>query len=371
MEASITLGRIWGILIGFHWSLLLVFGLLTWSLAQGYFPEEYPMLPASAHWFLGLLTSGLFFGSILLHELGHAIIARRNQIPVRQITLFIFGGVAQLEQESRTPGAEFRIAIAGPLVSLALAALFGGFYLLDQHIPYLAAPSWWLARINFVLALFNLIPGFPLDGGRVLRAIIWQTTGSLHRATQTAAFTGQLVAFGFIGWGVFTIFTGNFFNGLWLALIGWFLQNAAAASYAHTNLQTTLRGVKVDQVMRRDFETVPTLLSLNQLVEQRLLTSGQQCFFVSDNDDPRGLLTLRDITAVPQSKWKLTTAGQVMKPLKTLTQVPPQMELLAALQLMDTANVAQVPVIEGDQVVGLLTREQVLHYIRTRAELGI
>lgn len=371
MEASINLGRIKNIPIGLHWSLLLVFGLLTWSLARGYFPEEYPSLPASAHWFLAVLTSVLFFGSVLLHELGHALVALRNHIPVRQITLFIFGGVAQLEQETRRPGAEFRIAAAGPLVSLGLAGLFGGLYLLDQHIPYLAAPSLWLARINLLLALFNLIPGFPLDGGRILRAIIWQVSGSLHRATQAAAFIGQLVAFGFIGWGLYTIFTGSFFNGIWLAFIGWFLQNAAAASYAQVNLEEILRGIKVSQVMNRDYQAVPSILSLNQLVEEKVLAGGQRTFFVSDNGHPRGMLTLRDVAAIPQSKWRFTTVEQVMVPLKRLTQVQPNLELLSALQIMDKANVAQVPVIEGDSLVGLLSREQVLHYIRTRAELGI
>lgn len=371
MEASIKLGRIKDIPIGLHWSLLLVFGLLTWSLARGYFPDEYPSLAGSAHWFLAILTSLLFFGSVLLHELGHALVALRNSIPVRQITLFIFGGVAQLEQESRSAGAEFRIAIAGPLVSLALAGLFGGLYLLDQHIPYLAAPSYWLARINLLLALFNLIPGFPLDGGRVLRAIIWHFTGSMHRATQVASVTGQLVAFGFIGWGVYTIFTGSFFNGLWLAFIGWFLQNAAAASFAQTNIQEALRGIKVSQVMNRDYPTVPSILSLNQVVEEKVLAGGQRTFFVSDNGHPRGLLTLRDVTAVPQPKWRLTTVEQVMVPLKRLTHVPPTMELLTALQVMDKADVAQMPVVENDEVVGLLSRDQVLHYIRTRAELGI
>jgi Zn-dependent protease len=371
MEASIKLGRIKNIPIGLHWSLLLVFGLLTWSLARGYFPEEYPSLPASAHWFLAVLTSLFFFGSVLLHELGHALVALRNHIPVRQITLFIFGGVAQLEQETRSPGAEFRIAIAGPLVSLGLAGLFGGLYLLDQHIPYLAAPSYWLARINLLLALFNLIPGFPLDGGRVLRAIIWHFTGSMHRATQAASVTGQLVAFGFVGWGIYTIFTGSFFNGLWLAFIGWFLQNAAAASFAQANIQEALRGIKVSQVMNRDYPTVPSILSLNQVVEEKVLAGGQRTFFVSDNGHPRGLLTLRDVTAVPQPKWRLTTVEQVMVPLKRLTHVPPTMELLTALQVMDKADVAQMPVVENDEVVGLLSRDQVLHYIRTRAELGI
>lgn len=371
MEATIKLGRVWGIPLGLHWSLLLVFGLLVWSLAQGYFPDEYPSLPASAHWTLALLTTIFFFGSVILHELGHAIIAIRNRIPVRQVTLFIFGGVAELEQESRSAGAEFRIAVAGPLVSLALAALFGVLYLLDQHIPYLAAPSYWLARINLMLALFNLIPGFPLDGGRILRAIIWHFTGSMHRATQTAAFTGQLVAFGFIAYGIYTMFTGSFFNGLWLIFIGWFLQNAAAASYAHTNLQEGLRGIKVGQVMSRNVEKIPSILSLNQLVEEKILSGGQRCFVVADNGHTRGLVTLKDVTAVPQQKWRLTTAEQIMIPLKRLTQVQPHMELLTALQMMDSANVAQIPVVEHDQVIGLLTREHVLHYIRARSELGI
>lgn len=199
MENSVKLGRIWGIPVGLHWSMFLVFGLVTWSLAMGYFPDEYPMLSAPVYWLLGLITSVLFFGSILAHEMGHAIVAQRNQVPVRGITLFIFGGVAQLEQEVRSPGAEFRITIAGPLVSLALAGLFGLLWLLDQSVPYLAAPSIWLARINLLLAAFNMIPGFPLDGGRVLRAIVWKWTGSLIRATRVATFTGQLAAFGFIG----------------------------------------------------------------------------------------------------------------------------------------------------------------------------
>jgi Zn-dependent protease len=307
----------------------------------------------------------------LLHELGHAFVALRNSIPVRQITLFIFGGVAQLEQESRSAGAEFRIAAAGPLVSFALAALFGLLYLLDQHIPYLAAPSYWLARMNLLLALFNLIPGFPLDGGRVFRAIVWHYTGNLHRATQAAAFVGQLCAFGFIGWGVYTIFTGSFFNGLWLAFIGWFLQNAAAASFAHTNIQEALRGVTVEQVMARDFPKIPSLLSLNQLIEENVLREGQRCFIVTDNGHARGLVTLKDITNIPQQKWRLVTAEQVMLPLKRLTQVKPKMALLAALQLMDKADVAQVPVVEDEELIGLLAREQVLHYVRTRAELGL
>ncbi len=371
MTASINLGRIWGIPIGLHWSLFLVFGLLSWSLALGYFPEEYPTLSPPAYWLLAAFTSLLFFGSVLLHELGHAIVALRNQVPVRGITLFIFGGVAQLEREAPTPGAEFRIAIAGPAVSLALAAVFGGVWLLDQQIPLLAAPSIWLARINLILAVFNMIPGFPLDGGRVLRAIVWQYTGNAHRSTQIAAFSGQLIAFGFMGLGFFIALSGNFFNGLWLAFIGWFLQNAAAASSAQSNLQQTLQGVTVRQAINHDYPIVPATLSLNQLIEEQVLTGGHRYFFVGDNGQPRGMLTLTDVTAVPQRKWRYTTTEQVMKPMKTLICVKPDLDLIEALKIMNEANVAQVPVVEQGQLLGVLSRERVLHYLNLRLQLGI
>ncbi len=371
MEASVRLGRILGIPVGLHISWFLIFGLVTWSLAVGYFPTEYPSLPTSAYWGLGAMTSLLFFGSVLAHELSHSVVALRNQIPVRGITLFIFGGVAQIGREPPNAGAEFRIALAGPLTSLGLGLGFGGLWLLDQAIPYLAAPSLWLMRINLILAGFNLIPGFPLDGGRVLRAIVWQITGNFQKATRVATFTGQLTAFGFIGFGLLTILSGNFFNGLWLAFIGWFLQNAAASSYAQANLQQSLRDVTVSQVMSRDCLLVPGQMPLAQLVEEQILSGGRRCFFVADEDRLRGVLTLADITRVPKANWGHTPLEQVMVPWERTVKVQPDTALLAALQIMDDANVNQVPVVQGGQMVGMLSREQLLRYIRTRAELGI
>ncbi len=371
MDANINLGKIFGIPVGLHLSWFLIFILLTWSLATGFFPKEYPDLPMVYNWFLGLVTSLLFFGSVLAHELAHSIVAIRNRVPVRRITLFIFGGVAQIDQEPQSAGAEFRIAIAGPLTSLLLAGVFAAAWWLERTLPFLAAPFLWLARINFILAVFNLIPGFPLDGGRVLRSIVWKITDNLQRATQVATFLGQLVAVGFIGWGIFTIFRGNFFNGIWFVFIGWFLQNAAAASYAQAGIQNALRGVTVAQVMTRECAKVPRLLTLKQLVDERILTGGQRCFFVASNGDLEGMITLRDIAAVPQQKWRFTTTEQVMVPYERLVKVHPDMELLTALHAMDDANVAQVPVVEGNSIVGMLSREQILHYIRIRSELGI
>lgn len=371
MDASIKFGRIFGIPVGVHISWFIVFGLLTWSLSIGYFPNEYPQLPVLTHIILGVVTTLFFFISVLAHEFGHSIVALRNQIPVKGITLFIFGGVAQIAQEPRTPGAEFRIAIAGPTVSLVLAAAFGLAYLLDQSIAYLAAPSLYLMRINFILAVFNMIPGFPLDGGRVLRAFVWWATKSFQRATRIASFTGQLVAFGFIGWGIYSIFNGQFLNGLWLVFIGWFLQNAAATSYAQTNMQQTLRGIKVAQVMSQECERIGSLVPINQIVEERVLTGGQRCFFIADNGVLQGMLTLRDIAQIPQQKWRFTTTRQAMVPINRMLSVEPDAELLTAMQTMDSAKVAQVPVLDHGELVGVLTREQVVHYLRTRAELGI
>lgn len=371
MEAKVRLGRIFGIPIGLHGSWFLIFALMTWSLAMGYFPAEYRNLSAAAYWVLGVVTSLLFFGSVLAHELGHSVVALRHQIPVRSITLFVFGGVAQIEREPHTPGEEFRIAIAGPLTSLGLAAVFGALWWLDRMIPYLAAPSIWLMRINLILAVFNLIPGFPLDGGRVLRSLIWKHSGSFYRATQVAANSGQVVAFGFVGIGVFTMLRGNLFNGLWLVFIGWFLQNAAATSYAQVSLQQSLRDVTAAQAMTPDCPLVPAQISLQQLIEEHVLTGGRRCFFVAEGGRLLGLLTLTDVAQVPRAKWTETTAAQVMVPWDRIVRVEPSTDLFTALRTMDDAGVNQVPVLLGDKLLGMLSRGQVLHYLRIRAELGM
>ncbi len=371
MTANLNLVRVWGIPIGLHVSWFLVFALVTWSLATGYFPAEYPNLSLASHWLLGAVTSVLFFGSVLVHEIAHSIVALRHGIPVRSISLFIFGGVAQIGDEPKTAGAEFRIAIAGPVSSLLLAALFGALFLVDQPVPYLAAPSLWLMRINLSLAIFNLIPGFPLDGGRVLRAVVWSFTKSYHRGTQVASFAGQMVAFGFIGVGLLVVLTSNFLNGIWLVFIGWFLQNAAASSYAQSNLQHSLRGVKVEQIMSHECAQVPSDMFIEDLVEERVLGAGQRCFFVAEGGKLMGMLSLRDFNRVPRADWDRVKTEQAMIPLDRLVHVQPDTELMSVLKTMDDTQVNQVPVMVGNQLVGMLSREQILRYVRTRAQLGM
>ncbi len=372
MNANIKLGNILGIPIGLHYSWFLVFALVIYSLSTGYFPQEYPTLSSGLYVLLAAATTLGFFGSVLLHELGHSVIALRNNIPVKGITLFIFGGVAQIKREPQTPGAEFRIAIAGPLVSLALAGIFGVMAVLEQQYPVLAAPSSYLMRLNLSLALFNMIPGFPLDGGRVLRSIVWKLSGNQVRATRIASAGGQIVAFGFIGLGVFSIFAGQFTNGLWMMLIGWFLQSAAAAASTQATMQEKLRGVTVEQAMSHECTSVPALTPLSQLVQERVLQRGDVCFLVTDhNGQLRGMLTLQDITRIPQMRWRFSTAEQAMTPINGLPQVDADEEILDALRQMDEAEAHHATVVQYNRPIGLISKEQVLRYLRLRTQLGI
>lgn len=370
MKANWQLGTIRGIPVGLHWSMVLVFALLTLSLATAFFPGTNPDLPPAADWVMAVITSLLFFGSILLHELGHATVAQRNGMPVNSITLFIFGGVAQIGERPKTSGIEFRVAVAGPLVSFALAAAFGLIWLVGRDVSWLAAPSAWLARLNLVLGLFNLLPGFPLDGGRILRALVWGATGNERRAAQVALISGQIVAFVMMGVGALIAFGGDFANGVWLIFLGWFLQNAAATEATGSTLETTLRHASVAQAMGPKEPEVPSRLKLRQLIDDHILPMGHRHFLVVDGDVPRGIVTLRDVTRVPQDRWDWTSVADVMTPWARLRWVTPETELLAALRLMDDAQVAQVPVMDGGQPCGLLTREEVLRYVRLRTELG-
>jgi Zn-dependent protease len=372
MKGSLYLGRIWGIPIGLHISWFLVFGLVTFSLGTSYFPNINPEAQGVTNLVLAVVTSLLLFGSVLAHELGHSFVALRERIPVRGITLFIFGGIAQIEKEPKSPGAELRIAIAGPLTSLGLALLFGGAWLAAPQSSLLEAPAMYLARINFILAFFNLIPGFPLDGGRVLRALIWWRTQSYNRATRIATFSGRLIAYGFIGFGFLSAIFGEISNGLWLIFIGWFLQSAASTAAYQLKVQEKLSGVTVAQAMTQDCAYIPGLTTLQQIVQEKVLTHGQHCFYVSDSyGGIRGMLTLQDITRVPQAKWRFTTAEQLMTPFNRLLRIDSSMDLLDALKAMDEAQITQAPVVQDERLVGTLSRERVQQYLHLRTQLGV
>lgn len=371
MRGSLTLGKIFGIPVKLHSSWFLVAALITWSLAGGYFPREYPDWATTTYWAIGAVTAVLYFGSVLLHELGHSIVALRQKVPVRSITLFIFGGVAQIGDEPPTAGAEFRIAIAGPLTSLALAGISGLLGVVVAGSTVLAAPFVYLARINLMLALFNLIPGFPLDGGRVLRAVLWSLDGSFRTATRWATRVGRGVAYLFIMLGFFQMLLGGFVNGLWIAFIGWFIKDAADSNYRQVVLKDMLKGISVSDVMSRQCITVPGDLPLDRLVAEHVLGAGQRYFFVTDNGEVRGVVTPQNIQAVPQGRWGQFTVNRIMTPAEALLQARSDEDVLTLLQRMDEANVNQVPIVDNGHLSGLFTRGNLLRYMQLRSELGV
>ncbi|HKO03290.1 MAG TPA: site-2 protease family protein [Candidatus Acidoferrales bacterium] len=367
---TIPLGRILGIPIGLDYSWFLIFGLLTWSLATGYYPAEFRDWPAAQYWITAGVTAALMFSCVLLHELGHSVVALRFKVPVRSITLFIFGGVAQLAAEPPSASAEFQIAIAGPIVSFVLAALFAALQMAFAGAESLFALAKYLAFINAMLASFNLIPGFPLDGGRVFRAIVWGFTKNFRRATLIAATVGRFIAFLFIAFGVWQVFSGHVANGVWIIFIGWFLDTAAVAQTQQQMLQGFLAGHKVSEAMSRDYLSIPGPATLQELVDSHVLGEGRRTFMVGGDGQGGGLLTLHSIKSVPKAEWPTTTAAQAMIPMERLKSIQPDAEVWTALELMDRDGVNQLPVISGGTVVGLLSRDSVITYLRTLQEIA-
>jgi Zn-dependent protease len=368
---AISLGRILGIPIGLDYSWFLIFALVTWMLAVSYYPSEFGNWPAAQYWVVGAATAIMLFVSVLLHELGHSVVAMRYKIPVRSITLFIFGGVAQIGAEPPSASAEFWIALAGPVVSFALAILFGLLQPIFVAVAPLLALAQYLAYINGTLAVFNLIPGFPLDGGRVFRAIVWGVTHNLRRATIIAANVGRVIAYLFILVGVWQMLNGNFGTGLWIAFIGWFLENAASAQVQQQTVHDLLADHRVTEVMSRDYATIPENATLQNLVDDHILGAGRRCLLVTQDDKTVGMLTVHNVKEVPRTAWPTTTAAQTMIPMAQVKRVEPGEELWAALEEMDRDGVNQLPVMVDGQCLGMLSREDVISYMRTRRELHV
>lgn len=368
---SIPLGRIIGIPIALDFSWFLIFVLMTWSFAASYYPAEFKNWSPAMYWAMGAITAILLFASVLLHELGHSVIALKYKIPVRRITLLVFGGVAEIEKEPPGALAEFLIAIAGPLVSFLLAVFFYFSTPLVSTVPPMFALVKYLAYINGILALFNLIPGFPLDGGRIFRAIVWGVTHNLRRATIIAANVGRIIAFGFIMVGVWQIFGGNFGNGLWVAFIGWFLDSAAQAQIHKLVMQELLADHKVSEVMGQNYVFIPGDYTLQELVENHFIGAGRRCMIVKDNDLITGLLTLHRLKSVARASWPTTTVAEVMIPVDEIKSVAPAMTVWDALGMMDRAGVNQLPVLESGRVVGMLSREDVITQLRALHALGV
>lgn len=374
MEAQIKLGRVRGIEIGLHYSWVIIALLITFSLAN-YFRTQNPAWSPSTVWLSAITTALLFFAAIVTHELGHSVVAMARGLPVRSVTLFALGGVARIDKDATDAKTEFWVGIAGPITSILIGSLCLGLSRLLGWTPggSLASPPIavlvWLGYINLALAAFNMIPGFPLDGGRVLRALLWWGMGNADRATRAAARAGQAVALAFIVMGLLRFFAGSGFGALWMAFVGWFLLDAATASLAERETMALIRGVRVGDVMSRDCLTVSGATSLQSFVDDYLLRSGRRCFVVEEQGQMSGLITANEVRRVERELWTRTTVRDAMRPMSQLRVVSPQTPAADALEFMRREDVNQLPVVSDGKLMGIFSRSELLQLLQARAEL--
>ena len=371
--SGFKVARIFGIPIYLHSTWVVIFALSTFSLGN-LFTQNYPHWTKAQQWGVGLLTSLLFFGSVLLHELAHSVVAQHYKIRVVSITLFIFGGLARIARDPSKAIQEFNIAVAGPLASFFL---FGVFAVLEKSFPHnemLGALAGWLAFINFRLGLFNLIPGFPLDGGRIFRAIVWGVTKDHSRATRVAGASGKLVAYGLMAGGGFFFLKGDWQSGIWLAFIGWFLLNAAQESVAQVAIRETLSGLSAADVMSHEIPTVDGHITLEEYGAE-VLRTGRRCHLVLSDDRLVGMMNVHMLNSVPREEWAHNSVQSAMIPRERILWAAPEEPLLRLLERLLAADINQMPVVSGTEnggshVVGMITRDSILRVVQNRAELG-
>jgi Zn-dependent protease len=372
MPDAWQIGRILGIPLRLHVSWFLVFALVSWSLAVGYFPAQLPGMPAWTYWVTAAVAALVLFASVILHELGHSLVARRRGVAIAGITLFVFGGVSQMREEPPDARTELQVALAGPLISVGLALLFGlAAYLTgaDTGPTALSAFLAYLAMINATLAVFNMIPAFPLDGGRVLRAGLWRVRGDVGAATRAAAGVSRFVALAMIAVGIFQLLGGRF-GGLWLALIGWFILQAGSAAAAQASLRQGLGGLRVREAMARDLAVVEAGTSVADVIAQYFVRYMYGGYPVVRGRTPIGVVTLGEVRQVPAEQRAATPVEAIMMPLRAELAVAPDTSVVEALDRMTATNTGRLLVLDEGRLVGLLTMRGLLHRAGVKAALG-
>ena len=367
------IGRVIGIPIYIDFSWIIIFGLISYALSSQ-FNQLHPQWSSAQHWTVGILTSLMFFGSVLLHELAHSVVAQRYKLKVVSITLFIFGGLARIAREPSKPLQEFNIAIAGPIASGFLAGLFFLMMLVFAHNEMVLALATYLCASNGLLALFNLLPGFPLDGGRIFRAIVWGATKDFTKATLVAGASGKLIAYGMILFGLWNTFRLHDWQGIWYVLIGWFLLTAANASVQQVTIRETLAGLTASDVMSHEVPTIPGNMSLDEYSAE-VLRTGRRVHIVTSDSRLVGLMNVAALNTVPRDEWDMNSVQAVMVPRDRILWAAPEEPLQRLLERLMSADVNQMPVVQhGDDgsanIVGMVTRDAILRVIQTRSELG-
>jgi Zn-dependent protease len=359
---------------------LLIFWLIAYSLAANTFPDWHPDWSVSLNWSLALVTAVLFFVSLLAHEFAHSLVAKWKGLKIDRITLFLFGGMAELKTQPETAGVEFMVAIAGPLMSvviglgsIALASTMLGPEFVQRltddmpgtmsSLAPLPTLLLWLGPINVVLAVFNMVPGFPLDGGRVLRSIIWAITGDMGKATRWATGVGRVVALGFMGWGAIQMFGGAYINGLWMIFIGWFLFSAARAAYTESVLRTSLQGHNLSELMETIFEFADATEDIETFTREKALHRSQSVWPVMKDGSLVGILTVDALAKVPPEARSLTLLGQIAHPIQANDFVAPELPGNEVLKRLKDSDYGVVLVVKDDRIVGLLRHADVIRWL--------
>jgi Zn-dependent protease/CBS domain-containing protein len=388
MKTGFHIGRILGIDVRIDWSWLLIFLLIAWNLAV-VFGTAHPDWGTGLRWGLAIVAALLFFISVLAHEMAHSLVARANGIPVRGITLFLFGGVSSIERDPRSALSEFVMAIVGPLTSIIVGGILVGIaeigntalrgnLTISTEIIARLDPAFtlllWLGSINVILGVFNMVPGFPLDGGRVLRSILWAVSGSFRKATRWASWVGQGIAWLMIAGGIamsfgaeIPYFGTGLLSGLWLAFIGWFLQNAAVQSYQQVVVHDLLGGIQVRRMMRADPPTCEPGCTVSMLVNDHIMGKDDHAFPILDNDRLVGLVTLDDVRKVSRDHWDSTLVRQIMTPADRLVIVSPDDDSAEALTKLSQGDFNQLPVVENGRLVGLLRRRDIIRWLQLQS----
>jgi Zn-dependent protease len=373
MNRSFKLITIFDIPIEINYTWFIILGLVIFTLAGGYFPATNPELPAPAHWLMAAVAALLLFASLLAHELSHSLVAIRNNLPIRGITLFVFGGVAHLEEEPADPAVEFKMAVAGPAMSFFLSLIFftltQALYSLGISDSILSITN-YLFIINLVVGVFNLIPGFPLDGGRILRSALWSFTKDLRKATGIASAFGKGFAFFLIAAGLWSLFTGSLISGIWFILIGLFLQEAAETGYRQVMMKKVMTGIHVEDIMTREVVTVPGSLTLARLVEEFFFRFRFATFPVVEDDTLLGLVTFHSVKEIEREKWPQITVREVMLPLSHQMTIRRDAEITVALSKMAGAGLGRLLVIEDSKMVGILSQRDIMRLFEFKSEIG-
>ncbi|MBI3945307.1 MAG: site-2 protease family protein [Armatimonadetes bacterium] len=368
---TFRLGRIWGLPIEIDATWFIIFALVTWSLSAGYFPRLFPEQPATLNWLLGAVAALLLFASVLVHELAHSYVAMRNGLDIGGITLFLFGGVSKMTQEPGTPDLELKMAAAGPATSVLLGGLFWviaqGLLAADAPVQ-IAAVAGYLAFINVILAVFNLVPGFPLDGGRVLRALLWRATGSLERATRYASYGGQGFGYLLMFLGFLWVLSGALVAGVWFIIIGWFLAGAAQSAYQQVIVRRALSGVPVERIMQRDVPRVACDTPLRDLVDEYFMRYDYSAYPVVEGEDLVGIVTVDDVREVPREEWAGTAVRQVVRPPDEHRLIDEKDDAWDALMQMAQLGARRLLVVHDGHLEGIVSRDSVLQVVRHKMQ---